>query len=78
MAKQWIEEFFGDGTREYVEFRNPPKVVVEQLKKSTGQNTYPFIYCGDTFIGGYSELNNYFKITKLLDEQFNIKIEDNF
>jgi len=26
------------------------------LKSSTNQNTFPFVYVGDTFIGGYHEL----------------------
>lgn len=72
MAKEWLEEFFGTDTRYYVEYKNPPQHVVDKLKESTGQKTYPFIYCGDTFIGGYTELNDYFKISQLLENKYNI------
>lgn len=78
-AKQWIEEYFGgECTRNFIEFRNPPKEVVEQLKESTGQKTYPFIYCGSTFVGGYDELNDIFKTGEILYNEYNIVVDDDF
>lgn len=66
----WIEEYFGDGSIQYIEFKDPPQNVVDKLKESTGQTTYPFIYCGDTFIGGYNELNDYHRTTEILKIEY--------
>ena len=74
-AKMWIEEFFSDNTRYYIEFKNPPQHVVDELKETTGQKTYPFIYCGKTFIGGYSELCDYNKTTQALKSEYFIEPE---
>lgn len=77
-AKQWLDDLFGIDTRYYVEFCNPPGHVVEQLKESTGQKTYPFIFCGNTFVGGYTELDDYFKTTKLIENEYGIKVDNDF
>ena len=71
----WLEEFFGDGVVQYIEFKNPPQHIVNELKETTGQKTYPFIYCGKTFIGGYSELSDYNKTTQVLQSEYDIEPE---
>lgn len=70
MAKKWISDFFG-GEVHYTEVRDPPVKVVEELKASTGHKTYPFIFCGDTFIGGYTELIDYQRTSQILKDECN-------
>lgn len=69
-AKNWIDDYFGDGGQHYIEFKNPSKHVVDKLKEDTGHTTYPFIYCGNTFIGGYTDLCDYVNISKILKKEF--------
>lgn len=72
-AKKWIEDVFGQGSRKYIEFKNPPFSTVDQLKLVTKQRTYPYIFCGSTFIGGYNELSNYINTTQILHKEFGIE-----
>ena len=37
----------------------------DQLKTSTGQNTFPFVYIGNAFVGGYTELVRAHRTNKL-------------
>lgn len=69
MAKQLISDYI-DTECGYIEFSNPPTQVVEKLKETTGQMTYPFIYCGDTFIGGYQELSDHYRTLNILKSEF--------
>jgi len=39
----------------------------DELVSNTGQNTFPFIYIGDVFLGGYTELVNAYDTLKLHD-----------
>lgn len=75
MAKDMIEDFVTDFDK-YVEvINNPPTDVVEQLKKSTGQNTFPFIFFDGEFIGGFDQLKKpktIVRIISVLETKYNI------
>ena len=73
-AKEWFKEF----NLQYIEFNNPPQQIVDNLKETTCQGTYPFIYCGDTFIGGYKELLDDNRITTVLRKEYDYEIEYDF
>jgi glutaredoxin len=73
-AKNWINTFFNDG-RYYIEFKNPPQQVVNTLKETTGQTTYPFIFCGNTFVGGYDKLANYDNVSTILENEFDYCVD---
>lgn len=57
-------------------------VEVNKLKDSTGQNTFPWIYIGEHFVGGYTELielitnNKFYSILK--SNNVDIELDDDF
>lgn len=54
---EMAKEFLDERSMLYVETRLDDKDEIEQLKKRTGQKTFPFIFQdGDHFIGGLREL----------------------
>lgn len=56
------------------------EVQKEWLKSSTGQNTFPFIYVGTTFLGGFTELLRAHRTNALhtMCEKIGIKINYDF
>ena len=58
-------------------YEEPTIEEVEDLKERTNQRTFPFIFFGDTFIGGFSDLEYKYQ-RGLLDEiaeKQNIKLK---
>lgn len=53
-----LKEFLEWSLKEkwWVEIRDPPIHLIEELKRRTDQTTYPFVFLGDEFIGGYHEV----------------------
>jgi glutaredoxin len=68
-----------NGSKPYVEFKNPPPDVVAKLKESTGHKTYPFIFCGDTFLGGYNEMKkDILTVILVMKHEYDFDVEVDF
>jgi glutaredoxin 3 len=63
MAKNLLTE---EG-KQFTTVNNPPQEIVDKLKHDTGHKTYPFIYHGKKFIGGFTDLQ---ALLKPYDEDF--------
>jgi glutaredoxin len=73
-AIDYARDLVGDGGVTII--NNPDKALVEELKATHNHHTYPYVFVGKTFIGGYTNLTeDYVKVISLLKDQFNFDVE---
>lgn len=73
-AIDYSHELVGEAATKVI--KNPEQSVVDELKATHDHHTYPFVFVGTEFIGGYSALvEDYVKVVYSLKKQFGFEIE---
>jgi len=73
-AKVYACELVGNDNVSII--NNPPHDVIDDLKRKHGHNTYPFIFVGNKFIGGYSDMiKNDVVVISELEKQFGFEVD---
>lgn len=70
-----ILSIIGDENKDKVlVIKDPPQDVIDELKRTYNQHTYPFIFVGNKFVGGFPDIHkNYSMVEKELQHQFNFQ-----